>query len=98
MDVVTFHNDNARTGQDLHETILTLKTVHTPTFGKVNFLTMDGKVDAQPLYLSNVKIPGQGVRNVLYVASEHASVNAFDADNGKVYVGTTYGVAVFGLR
>ena len=83
MDVVTFHNDNARTGQDLHETLLTLKTVHTPTFGKVNFLTMDGKVDAQPLYLSSVKIPGQGVHNVLYVASEHASVNAFDADNGQ---------------
>lgn len=83
MDVVTFHNDNARTGQDLHETLLTLKTVQTPTFGKVNFFTMDGKVDAQPLYLSNVNISGQGVHNVLYVASEHGSVNAFDADNGQ---------------
>ena len=78
MDVVTFHNDNARTGQDLHETLLTLKTVHLPTFGKVNFLTMDGTVDAQPLYLSSVKISGQGMHNVLYVALEHASVNAFD--------------------
>ena len=81
-DVVTHHNDNARTGQALHETVLTPANVNASTFGKVGFLAVDGKVDAQPLYLSGVSIPGQGIRNVVYVATEHASVFAFDGDSG----------------
>jgi outer membrane protein assembly factor BamB len=82
-DVLTFHNDVARTGQDLSETVLTTTNVRTPTFGKVAFFTVDGKVDAQPLYLSNVSIPNQGMHSVLYVASEHGSVFAFDAATGQ---------------
>lgn len=81
VNVLTWHNDNARTGQNLQETILTPRTVKTATFGRLATLSVDGKVDAQPLYVSNVSIPGQGARNVLYVATEHGSLYAFDADN-----------------
>ena len=83
-NVLTYHNDNARTGQNLTETILTPSTVNWLLFGKTGFFTTDGKVDAQPLLLSGVGIPGVGTRNVLYVATEHDSVYAFDSDSGAV--------------
>ena len=83
-DVVTYHNDVARTGQNLSESILTPNSVHVSSFGKKALFTVDGKVDAQPLYLSAVAIPGNGVHNVLYVATEHGSVYALDAAAGTV--------------
>jgi hypothetical protein len=83
-DVVTHRNDSARTGQNLNEAILTPANVSMSTFGKRGFFPVDGKVDAQPLFLSAVVIPGQGTHNVLFVATEHDSVYAFDADNGAV--------------
>ncbi|MEM5383940.1 pyrrolo-quinoline quinone [Paraburkholderia phymatum] len=81
VDVVTYHNDIARTGQQLHETRLTPANVNASTFGKINNYPVDGKVDAEPLYLANVSIAG-GTHNVLYVATENDSVYAFDADTG----------------
>jgi hypothetical protein len=81
IDVVTYHYDNLRTGQNLSETILTLANVNASKFGKLGELAVDGKVDAQPLYLSGVAIPNVGTKNVLYVATEHGSVYAFDADS-----------------
>ena len=83
-DVVTFHQDSARTGQNLNETILTPATVTVGTFGKTRFFPTDGKVDAQPLFLSAVSVPGVGVRDVLYAATEHDSVYAFDAGSGSI--------------
>src|SRR5436853_2647588 len=80
IDVTTYHYDTMRTGQNTHETVLTTANVNPVKFGKLGAFIVDGKVDAQPLYLSNVSIPGQGMRNVLYVATEHGSVFAFDAD------------------
>ena len=80
-DVTTYHFDAARDGLNANETILTPANVNAAKFGRIGFDTVDGKVDAQPLYLANVSFGGL-LRNVLYVASEHDSVYAFDADTG----------------
>lgn len=80
-DVTTYHYDNARDGLNSQETILTQANVNSGNFGKIGFDAVDGKVDAEPLFLANVAV-GNQLHNVLYVATEHASVYAFDADNG----------------
>jgi hypothetical protein len=84
VNVTTYHNDNARSGQNLGETILTPSNVNSSNFGKLFVISVDGKVDAEPLYLAQISIPSQGVHNVLYVATEHGSVYGFDADSGTV--------------
>ncbi len=80
VDVITYHYDNGRSGMNLNETTLTPANVNSTQFGKKGEFIVDGKVDAQPLYLSQVTINGQ-TKNVLYVATEHGSVYAFDADS-----------------
>jgi len=81
-DVVTYHNDVARTAQNLQETILTTSNVNSSSFGKLLTLPVDGVIDAEPLYLSGVSIPGQGTHNIVYAVTENDSVYAFDADDG----------------
>jgi Immunoglobulin domain/Immunoglobulin I-set domain len=88
-DVTTYHYDNLRTGQNTHETVLTHANVNSSTFGLLGSFPVDGHVDAQPLYLSAVAIPGQGTKNVLYVVTEHDSVYAFDADSVTATSATT---------
>src|SRR5580658_8320347 len=86
-DVLTFHNDNARDGQNLTESILTTTNINnvtnpTPSFGQLFHVSVDGLVDGQPLIKTQVSIPDQGIHNVLYVVTENDTVYAFDADNG----------------
>jgi hypothetical protein len=80
-DVVTYHNDNARTGQNLGETTLTTSNVNSTSFGKLFTISADGQVNAEPLYLSALTI-NQATHNVLFIVSEHGTVYAFDADTG----------------
>ncbi|MGA7928878.1 MAG: choice-of-anchor D domain-containing protein, partial [Candidatus Sulfotelmatobacter sp.] len=78
--VFTYHNDIARDGQNLNETVLTTGNVNTTQFGKLFSYPVDGKIYGQPLYVPNVSIPNQGSHNVVYVVTENDSIFAFDAD------------------
>lgn len=81
LPVTTWHYDNARTSANTWETVLTPSNVNSASFGKFFTQPVDGFVVGHPLYLPSVNLPGQGVHNVVYVATMHDSVYAFDADN-----------------
>jgi hypothetical protein len=78
--IATAQYDNARTGANLLETILTPQNVNVGQFGRISFFPVDGDVYAQPLYVPKLEIPGKGTHNVVFIATEKDSVYAFDAD------------------
>jgi hypothetical protein len=80
-DVPTYRDDVGRTGANLTETVLTPANVNSSSFGLLRILPVDGKVDAQPLYLAQVSIAG-ATHNVVFVATENDSVYAFDPQTG----------------
>jgi Legume lectin domain/Chitobiase/beta-hexosaminidase C-terminal domain/PQQ-like domain len=84
VSVTTYHNDNTRSGLNSQETTLRPANVNSTQFGKLYTTKLDGYVYAQPLYVSNVSISG-GTHNVLYVATEHDTLYAIDADSGTIY-------------
>lgn len=77
--VFTYHNDNSRTGTNAKEYALTTTNVTTTTFGQMFSCSVDAAIYAQPLWVANVSISGVN-HNVVYVATQHDSVYAFDAD------------------
>ncbi len=79
--VWTYHNNNLRTGLNSGETILNLMNVNPASFGKLFSYAVDGCVYGQPLYVPNVNIQGQGTHNVIFIATENATVYALDADS-----------------
>ncbi|HEY1725920.1 MAG TPA: hypothetical protein VGF89_10875 [Steroidobacteraceae bacterium] len=80
-DVLTYHYDTMRTGQNLNETTLTPTNVNSSGFGLLRILAADGLVDAAPLIVTNLTVNGSA-HNVVYVESEHDTVYAYDTDTG----------------
>jgi uncharacterized protein (TIGR03437 family) len=79
-NVLTGGYDNYRTNANQSETILTSTKVNSNNFGRLFSLSVDGQIFAQPLYQQNVAIAGHGTHNVLFTATMHNTVYAFDAD------------------
>src|SRR5258708_30426724 len=82
-DVLTQHNDNTRAGLNSNETLLTPANVTVSKFGRLFTHAVDGIIVGQPLYASNVLMNDGQMHNVVYVATQHNTVYAFDADRSQ---------------
>lgn len=93
-DVLTYHNDNNRSGWFSSEATLTPANVTQSAFGLQRVILLDGRIDAEPLFVSGQSIDGQGVHDVIYVATETDSVYAYDAVSGAILWHHQYGIPV----
>jgi hypothetical protein len=93
-DVLTYHGDNYRTGWFSSETQLTTSNVNANSFGLLKAVTLDGRVDAEPLYVTQQSITNKGTRNVVYVATENNSIYAIDAGTGAILWHRKFGAPV----
>ncbi len=101
--VLTYKYDNARSGANTNETQLTLANVNVTNFAQLFTYAVDGYCYAEPLYVANLQIPGQGTHNVVFVSTENDSVYAFDADsnagtNGGLLWFTNLGTALISVN
>ena len=97
-NVLMYHNDLGSTGQYLSETELTRTNVNPSTFGKLFSTTVDGQVYAQPLYVAGLAIEGKGTHDTVFVATQHDSLYAIDAQSGQVLWQTSFIDPVSGIR
>ena len=93
-DVLTYHGDNFRTGWFSSETLLTAANVNAQSFGLLQSIPLDGRVDAEPLVALQLMIDGQGVHDVVFVATENNSLYALDASDGSTLWQQNFGTAV----
>jgi hypothetical protein len=90
----SYRYDNTGTGQNRFETLLTPRNVNVATFGKLFAAPVDGYVYAQPLYVRDIAVVGQGTHNVAYIATENDTIIAVDADSGAELFHSNLGPAV----
>ncbi len=93
-DVLTYHNDTNRTGWFSAETQLTTANVNSSSFGLQKVILLDGRIDAEPLFVTSQTIQGQGVHDVVYLATETNSVYALDAASGAILWHAQFGIPV----
>jgi hypothetical protein len=93
-DVLTYHVDNLRTGWFSSESQLNTSNVNPQSFGLLQAVVLDGRVDAEPLVVMNQTIAGHGVHNVVYIATENNSVYAIDGDDGSILWQRAFGTPV----
>ena len=92
-DVLTYHNDNTRQGVQSAETVLTPTSISSATFGKKFTFPVDSYLFAQPLYVGGLGMPDGAVHNVVYGATTHGTVYAFDADGNNPTAGYLWSVS-----
>ena len=93
-DVLTYHNDTNRTGWFSSETQLTTANVNSSSFGLQKVVLLDGRIDAEPLFVSGQTIQGQGVHDVIYLVTETNGIYALDAVSGAILWHAQFGIPV----